>query len=122
MPVKCIGTTLIVTTYPINHITTSAHKTLPHMKFTSRNTRKYDLPAYWACYIAYGEQGDLSDHECRECDDFLAKWGHDASELIDVSEQFLARSQHNRQIADVCTYTFFFSPSSGVARPAMGRA
>ena len=98
------------------------HTTLPHMKLTLRNTRKYELPAYWACYIAYGEQGDLSDHECRECDDFLAKWGHDASELIDVSEQFLARSQHNRQIADVCTYTFFFSPSSGVARPAMGRA
>lgn len=100
------------------------HTTLPHMKPSPRISRKYTLPAYWASYLISGDETGLDLFERQTIDAFLAKWGHRPDECLSVSRQFVGRSQHCDcgYIRHVCVYIFSFSPTSGVARPAMGRA
>jgi len=122
MLVHSIVNTYVVTTYPINHITPSTHKNLPHMTPSPRTTRQYVLPAYWASYLVNRDASGLDPIEREAVEAFLSKWGHHRDECLSVSREFVGRSQHCGLIADVCVYIFSFSPSSGVARPALGRA
>jgi hypothetical protein len=98
------------------------HTTLPHMTPSPRTTRQYTLPACWASYLVNRDASGLDLIEREAVDAFLSKWGHHRDQCLSVSREFVGRSQHCGLIADVCVYIFSFSPSSGVARPAMGRA
>lgn len=73
----------------------------------SDTLRRYELPAYWASYIANGDDSGLDGSERKIADDFCEKEGLTEWTFADVGESYFSHSNDAGTLAgDVCRYTF----------------